>query len=82
MGKDNQEDQQRVLRKRREISVSLLYYFGIILNHKKFIMKQLTLSFREFYNFKTIAKFIYEFTISKNAVIIKADSKMLEELGY
>ena len=45
-------------------------------------MKQLTLSFREFYNFKALAKFIYEFTISKNAVIIKADSKMLEELGY
>jgi hypothetical protein len=45
-------------------------------------MKQITLSFTEFYLFKEIAHFIYEFTVNKNCVIVKCDSKLLEELGY
>ena len=45
-------------------------------------MKKITLSFKEFYLFKEIATFIYEFTVNKDCVIISCDSKLLEELGY
>lgn len=45
-------------------------------------MKKITLSFHEFYLFKEIATFIYEFTVNKNCVIISCEAKFLEELGY
>ena len=45
-------------------------------------MKQITLSFQEFYLFKEIAHFIYEFTVNKDCVIIKCESQLLEGLGY
>lgn len=45
-------------------------------------MKQVTLTLTEFYLFKQIAKFFYEFTILNNYIIIKADAYQLEELGY
>jgi|APGre2960657404_1045060.scaffolds.fasta_scaffold13511_3 hypothetical protein len=45
-------------------------------------MKKITLSFTEFYLFKEIANFIYEFTVNKDCVIINCDAKLLEELGY
>ena len=45
-------------------------------------MKKITLSIKEFYLFKDIAVFIYEFSVSKNSVTIKADSHQLELLGY
>ena len=45
-------------------------------------MKQVTLTIREFYLFKNIAVFIYEFSVSNNSVTIKADAHQLELLGY
>jgi|APGre2960657505_1045072.scaffolds.fasta_scaffold37011_5 hypothetical protein len=45
-------------------------------------MKNITMSFKEFYLFKKIARFFFEFTISKGNVIVSCDSKRLEELGY
>jgi len=45
-------------------------------------MKTLILSFKEFYLFKEIADFFYEFTINKDKIVVNADSKMLEDLGY
>lgn len=45
-------------------------------------MKNITMSFKEFYLFKNIAKFFFEFTIDKNNVIISCNSERLEELGY
>jgi hypothetical protein len=45
-------------------------------------MKQITLTIKEFYLFKDIAQFMYECTISKDTIIIQANSHMLEQLGY
>jgi len=45
-------------------------------------MKKLNLSIEEFYIFKAIAKFLYDFSYSKGEVIISADAHMLEQLGY
>jgi hypothetical protein len=45
-------------------------------------MKQVTLTIKEFYFFKQFAVFIYEFSVNKNSVTIKADAHQLELLGY
>jgi hypothetical protein len=36
----------------------------------------------EWENFRSIANFMYEFTISNGLIVINAESKLLEELGY
>lgn len=45
-------------------------------------MKKIRLTVREFYLFKEVADFLYEFSYSKNLVVIKADAHQLETLGY
>lgn len=46
-------------------------------------MKKITLSIKEFYLFKQIATFIYEFSVTNNySVTIKADAYQLEQIGY
>jgi hypothetical protein len=45
-------------------------------------MKQVTLTIKEFYFFKDIAVFIYEFSVNKDFVTVKADAHQLELLGY
>jgi hypothetical protein len=45
-------------------------------------MKQVTLTFREWDTFRQVAKFIYEFTVNKDSVIIKCEAHYLEPLGY
>lgn len=46
-------------------------------------MKKITLSIKEFYLFKQIANFIYEFSVTNNyCVTIKADAYQLEQIGY
>lgn len=45
-------------------------------------MRQITLSVAEFYMFKEIAKFIYEFSVSHNVIVVKANSIELKALGY
>lgn len=45
-------------------------------------MKQITLTIKEWYLFKDIAQFMYEWTRSKDTIIIQANSHMLEQLGY
>jgi hypothetical protein len=45
-------------------------------------MKQVTLTFREWDTFRQVAKFIYEFTVNKDSVIIKCKAHYLEPLGY
>jgi hypothetical protein len=45
-------------------------------------MKKITLTIKEFYLFKEIAEFLYDFSISKESVIIKADAHQLELIGY
>ena len=40
------------------------------------------MSFKEFYLFKNIAKFFFEFTIGKNNVIVSCNSERLEELKH
>ena len=45
-------------------------------------MKQITLTIKEWYLFKDLAKFFYEFSISKQSIVIQADAHQLELLGY
>jgi hypothetical protein len=45
-------------------------------------MKTISLTLREFFDFKSIATFIYEFSISGNNIIIEASANNLEPLGY
>jgi len=45
-------------------------------------MKQVTLTIKEFYLFKDIAHFIYEFSVTNNFITIKAEAHQLELLGY
>lgn len=45
-------------------------------------MTKLIMLINEFMEFKKIAHFPYEFSISNGKVIILADAKMLEPLGY
>lgn len=45
-------------------------------------MKQIVLSPVEFNLFKQIAKFLYDFTVSKGNVIVTAKAHELEHLGY
>jgi len=45
-------------------------------------MKTIQLTLREFYVFKQLAKFIYEFKITNSSVNITADETMLAMLGY
>jgi hypothetical protein len=45
-------------------------------------MKQLTLTIEEWYTFKQIARFFYEFSVSKKIITIKADAYQLEQIGY
>jgi hypothetical protein len=40
------------------------------------------MSIKEFYLFKQIAVFVYEFSINKNSITIKADAYQLEQIGY
>jgi len=40
------------------------------------------MSIREFFLFKDIADFLYEFRISKGEVFISANIELLEEIGY
>ena len=45
-------------------------------------MKKIKLTIKEFYLFKQVSDFWYSFTISKKHIIVEADAKMLEGLGY
>lgn len=45
-------------------------------------MKKITLSFREWFVFKQLATFMYEFTINKDSVIVNCEAHYLESLGY
>jgi len=45
-------------------------------------MKKILMSVHEFYSFKSIAKFFFEASYSKNVVIVQADAKLLEAIGY
>ena len=45
-------------------------------------MKQIILTIKEWYLFKDLAKFFYEFSISNQSIIIIADAHQLELLGY
>jgi len=45
-------------------------------------MKQINLTIREWFTFKEIATFMYEFTVNKDSVIIKCEAHYLEPLGY
>lgn len=45
-------------------------------------MKTVTLSAREFYNFKKLAKFYFDFWIFSGNIIVTASIEELEELGY
>jgi hypothetical protein len=45
-------------------------------------MKQVTLTLAEFFLFKEIAHFIYEFSVNNSFITIKADAHQLELLGY
>ena len=45
-------------------------------------MKQVTLTLTEFFLFKDIAHFVYEFSVNKSFITIKADAHQLELLGY
>jgi len=45
-------------------------------------MKTVTLSAREFYNFKKIAKFYFDFWIFSGNIIVTASIEELETLGY
>lgn len=45
-------------------------------------MKKITLSIKEFYLFKDIATFVYEFSVTNNFITIKADAYQLEQIGY
>lgn len=45
-------------------------------------MKKITLTVKEFYLFKQIAEFAYDFSYAKNKVVIRANSMLLKDLGY
>jgi hypothetical protein len=45
-------------------------------------MKIISLTLKEFFDFKSVATFIYEFSISGNNIIIEASVNNLESLGY
>jgi len=45
-------------------------------------MKQVTLTIKEFYLFKALADFFYEFSLNNSFITIKADAHQLEQLGY
>lgn len=45
-------------------------------------MKKITLTPKEFILFKQIANFWYSFAVSSGIIVIEADSKLLESLGY
>ena len=45
-------------------------------------MKKLKLSIEEFFTFKSIATFIYQYSYSKGKILVEADAKQLEALGY
>ena len=40
------------------------------------------LTIKEFYLFKEMAEFFYEFSYQNHSIIIKADAHQLEQLGY
>lgn len=45
-------------------------------------MKKIRLSIKEFYLFKNIANFVYDYVRRKNSVIIYAKIEDLELIGY
>lgn len=45
-------------------------------------MKKITLTIKEWYLFKNLADFFYEFSVNQQSITIKADSHQLEKLGY
>jgi hypothetical protein len=45
-------------------------------------MKTITLSAKEFYNFKKLANFYFDFWILSGNIIVTASIEELEELGY
>lgn len=45
-------------------------------------MKKIKMSIKEFYLFKEIATFVYEFSVTNNFITIKADAYQLEQIGY
>lgn len=45
-------------------------------------MKKITLTIKEWYLFKEMANFFYEFSVNKQSITIKADAYQLEKLGY
>lgn len=45
-------------------------------------MKQITLTIKEFYQFTMLATFFFSYTYAGGNIIVDANQKMLEELGY
>ena len=45
-------------------------------------MKIIKLTAQEFYNFKQLAKFVYEYTPANGTVFVEADENELKQLGY
>jgi hypothetical protein len=55
----------------------------IINPYNHYTMKKITISIKEFYLFKQVAKFMYEFSLTNNdSITIKADAYQLEQIGY
>jgi hypothetical protein len=61
-----------------------LYYIDIshLHNQNSSCMKQITMSPVEFTIFKQLAKFFYDFAVSRGNVIVTAKAEELEHLGY
>jgi len=51
-------------------------------NHQTNNMKTITLSAKEFYNFKKLANFYFDFWILSGNIIVTASIEELELLGY
>lgn len=45
-------------------------------------MKIIKLTVKEYYNFKELAKFIYEVTPANGVVFVEANEEELKKLGY
>lgn len=45
-------------------------------------MKQVTLTIKEYYLFKSLATFFFDLVVNKNVVIITANEAELSKLGY
>ena len=45
-------------------------------------MRVVSLTIREWFNFKAIAKFMYKYTVCKDCVQVEAEGEKLESLGF